>query len=740
MPRVTGTLTQVATGLPIVNVADVAGAAATGDVSRAISTAASDATEKANAAQSAAEGYADQAVGAIPTATASVAGLATATQISKLDGIAAGAQVNLAVGTTTGTVAAGNDSRFGTISTILPNGTSVAASSYGAVEGPSASPGEYVFLPSGTSDDAARYNALQVAGWRKFRFVAGIYYATTPFISYPHTTLEGHPDAEIRFSLPTASVYDAYFGAPVPTSVNTTLHAAAVVGRKYVIVNLPTDPTLLVKGAFVKINNTAHPACPSLYKIISVTGVGSYRTVELDHSVKRARPANESCQVYPWVNERIIVRGNGMRVSGAANRGQSIHVPWMCETTDLIITDAYGTTTQILGSFDIPGYRNAFRRIKAEMVTLVTSQFGLCLESNEDSIIEDCDFKDSYCAFNLFDCTGCKVLRSRSAGGHTGVFIGTGVSDTVESCVNCVVEDCDLDDQTTVAQASTDAYAAVVWNGSKGTRLNRVKTAGCLWGVDTDPTTSGTVITQLVSENTANAAVRSRSPSLISQNHTSRNDTMAVLVGDDPGGSGAGCQAIVSGLDAISNVVTNGTFAGYQVVVAVGGTVYLSNSDIQHAAGCAVYGSASGGGIKMYLDKVRLSGPANANAILTGGALSVLSVSGVKTTGYGTGGYYAISRTVAGGSIYLGNGNNFASAGAAYHTACDVSVREVALTGTTPVTYPFADLKATSSIQITRKTIVGTKGDVTYTATPSTGISFVSSQASDTGVVSVQIQ
>jgi hypothetical protein len=114
--RVTGTLEQVAVGLPIVDVADVAGAMTASDVSDALS-----------AAESYADGAVGDAVAGIPDATASAKGLATSTQIAKLDGIAAGAQVNLAVGTTAGTVAAGDDGRLGTLLATV-NGSPVAVS------------------------------------------------------------------------------------------------------------------------------------------------------------------------------------------------------------------------------------------------------------------------------------------------------------------------------------------------------------------------------------------------------------------------------------------------------------------------------------------------------------------------------------------------------------------------------------------------------------------------------------
>jgi hypothetical protein len=115
--RVTGTLEQVAVGLPIVDVADVAGAMTASDVSDALS-----------AAESYADGAVGDAVAGIPDATASAKGLATSTQIAKLDGIAAGAQVNLAVGTTAGTVAAGDDGRLGTLLATLPDGVTAAVS------------------------------------------------------------------------------------------------------------------------------------------------------------------------------------------------------------------------------------------------------------------------------------------------------------------------------------------------------------------------------------------------------------------------------------------------------------------------------------------------------------------------------------------------------------------------------------------------------------------------------------
>jgi hypothetical protein len=131
--RILSELVPATTAGIVVDVAAVRGAATATSVGEAISTAAADATSKANAAQGAAEDYADGVVAAIPNATVDAKGLATAAQVSKLAGIAEGAQVNLAVGTTAGTVAAGDDSRLGTITATI-NGVATAVSGITASE------------------------------------------------------------------------------------------------------------------------------------------------------------------------------------------------------------------------------------------------------------------------------------------------------------------------------------------------------------------------------------------------------------------------------------------------------------------------------------------------------------------------------------------------------------------------------------------------------------------------------
>jgi hypothetical protein len=613
--------------------------------------------------------------------------------------------------------------------TILLNGTSVNASAYGAVEGPSAVAGVYTFLPSGTADDWARFNTLITAGWRKFRLVDGIYRATTPLRMVSNLEITLSKGTDIRCNLSTAGPTDACFSCVSPlSSASATLNAIAYSGDIAITVQEPTVAGKLAVGCFVILYNGAHPAAISLFRVEKVTGSSAPYTLTLDRAVQRQRAATDTIGIYTSVLENVIILGNGAKVSGVMNRVHELSIAWNCHAYGIFASDEYGACTGPYFSMDIPSYGCSFDLCEIKVATPVPTQPGFYLESNEGSYIRSCKWSGLGGGSQLVDCTDCHVVDCVGMNNTTvGVYLGAGTGDLTEGCVNCSVDG---------GKYSGSANGVRVSDRSLRSIVRGVVSSGNTYGIVLDQYTLGSLVESCTVRSCAQGILPVANNTSTFRSNVVENCTVGILCGTASGGTGTGV--------GIRCVIDDYRFSGSSnlhtpMEIKTGATVTLKNSVINCASSAGITCGQAGGNIKLTIDNLELNCPTHCNGIVTGGAGSVLDLSRVKVTGCSTASYYAITRSDAGGVIYLGPNNDFSTAAAAYHTACEVSYRDVTLTGTTPVAFAFAALAAGSQVQVTPVSYVGTPGDRTITKTAGTGLSIVSSSASDTGVVSVKI-
>jgi hypothetical protein len=610
----------------------------------------------------------------------------------------------------------------------LFNGSTQAIEHVGRYDGPGTSPGEYVFLPSGAADDAARFNALGVAGWRRFKFVNAIYLATTPFVLQSKTTLLLDPQTDIRGTLATATPADALF--VLPTAVITAvaiLNSAVSEGDDTITVQAPSVPGQLVAGCYVILTRAAHTETKALHRVESVTGAGAPYTVKLDRGVERNRAATDQINIYPTVPHDVTIYANGAKASALANRIVEFSIAWNCHVYQLMMNDDHGSCTGPVASMDIPSKGCSFNACEISLNVLTPTQPGFYLESNSGGYLRSCRWRGCAGGSQIVDSTNSHAVDCEGTGETYGLYVGTGVADTVESC----------QDVSAIGGRYTGAMSGVkVSDGTIRPVLSGFNVELCTYGIVIDQFTVDAVLREVTARKcdlgiivVANAKVRIESPEL-------ESCTYGVLVGSSTGAPGVATGAVVE----IVGWKYRSTNASHRPIeIKTGARVTLRDSSIALASNAGIWAGAAAGNIKLTIDNVDLACPAICNGIVWGGPGSVLDVSRLRITGCSAAAYYGITLSDLGGSMRLGPANDFSTCDTPYHPLTEVNQKEVALTGTVPVVIPFADLKLGELPSITRKTIVGTRGDPLYTVTPGVGISIVSTEATDTGVVNYRI-
>lgn len=591
----------------------------------------------------------------------------------------------------------------------------------GSTSQPSARYTYYDFLPSGTADDAARFNALVALGWRNFVFYEGLYRATTSFILQSHVHIWMDRRTEIRFVLPTAVPLDACFSCFVPASVATAALTTVIApGQRTFIVGAPTVPGTLVPGTFVILYNPDHPAAISLFKVEAVAPSGPNFAVTVDRGVERLRNLPNIIGIYAAVNENIAIHGNGARISGVADRAHELSIAWKCLCEGVVYTDLHGSLTGPVFSFDIPSFNCEFADCGIEIDNTVPSQPGFYVESNTQSRVTRCYSRKADYGAQLIDCTDCTVSEYTATAQTYGVVVGAGTGDLTQGGLNNKVEN------TVISACTIGVFTA---HGSINTKHERVTTYGCNVGLYPDASTKTTNYDHCSTYYSIEIGLQNQCGNTSVTDHVSLGDSQAGILN----GSG--------GVLSITRARIEATKAPAQTLIcAASSKTTVNDSDLTWVGGVGPLASAATGNISLTLDDVRLNGPANSHALLFGGPGSVLYVEKVVTNCASNPAYFAIVPYDPGAaSVRVGLGNNFASCATFAHPIINYLPRRFTLTGTVPVAVAFPDIRATDdeAITISRRSVVGAVGNISCTVTPGVGLSLVSDQATDTGVVSI---
>lgn len=258
------------------------------------------------------------------------------------------------------------------------------------------------------------------------------------------TVLIGSPGVRIISSLTYGAVdpFNAVFSAGptfAGTPASSTLAADATVGSNQVSVNASFSAGTIVRIALETPGAAEHGLCQQYYTVKAVSGSGPY-TLTLDRPVRRPYLATNPILEALTVPTDIRILGNGMQVSGTADRYVEIAAGKRCLVSGLYSDNGDGALGALSPamSFDIGGVECRFEDCIVESYGNSTNA-GCILESCERSTISNCQARYAgITGFGLYDCDACAVINSHAYGCIYGGFMG---SDGVQvGCSECKIQ------------------------------------------------------------------------------------------------------------------------------------------------------------------------------------------------------------------------------------------------------------------------------------------------------------
>jgi len=293
----------------------------------------------------------------------------------------------------------------------LADGTIQRVGSFGVVDGPSAEPGTYLFVPSGMADDYFRLQALAdslIGLGATIQFLPGEYRNTVQFeLRQGHPRMHAGPGCRFianQEKLAATPFPACFYFTPTLLGPTTTTAAAAAQQRVIVVASVTEPP--IGDNTVIEIETGAQ------YDVIGApTGSAGAWQLTLDRPL--AYP------VAPGTNVRVVTSHPkdwvfdyaGAEVTGETCRYWSISRAESCCIKNAICTDRNGVA-DCLGSFDNTGRFNRFERVEYRTINGAFPANGLVAETNEGTVAEHCRLPGCGIYFDgtwgaiLKECTG----------------------------------------------------------------------------------------------------------------------------------------------------------------------------------------------------------------------------------------------------------------------------------------------------------------------------------------------
>lgn len=327
-----------------------------------------------------------------------------------------------------------------------------------------------IVAPTGTDGDdapsvqaAAEANAYQ----SPVQLADGTFHFDSPCRLPSGTVLLGSAGTRIVSRIPAnGDVMNATFLAmPVWTDVRTALVSANTPGT-----NTITTQDAVPAGSLIIVSGGGNGLRAQYYNVEAAAGDGPY-TLVLDRPVLDQYAVADAVTITESRPQDIVVLGNGMTISGTAERYAEFEGAFRSVWDNVIAEPSSGTPADIMFSFDIGGRENIFSRMQVDGGGI--SFAGLALESNEDSIIDQSTASDTTNAgLMILDSFGTSVHDSIGRNSYVGLFLST---DAISgrSCT-----DTDVDGGSFTDNTSTGIE---IFAGAQGTHIDGSTASGNLW-------------------------------------------------------------------------------------------------------------------------------------------------------------------------------------------------------------------------------------------------------------------
>lgn len=603
----------------------------------------------------------------------------------------------------------------------------------GWVDDPSA--GTTITLaPSGGIDDWGGANglvALVAAEYgpggkrRKIVLLPGNYKAGTNFVMPPGLQLECMPGVDIECTYtprvgPPAPYVGPFVSDLVYTGFTATLTADAVVGSRTFLL---TSAPVVGKTLLVWRNGVGFPAEP--FEVVKVTGSSSPYTVQVDHEITYAWPSATTTTAQTTPNKGIHLSFNGATIHGPSERLLSIAnaVDCVMEGYDCDASEC----TEFPLSIDTGSMRSQFRH------GFVRNSVGICgyLESGYKNQIIDTHGVNAVQGFGCWGVNqriiGCTATGQRKDTGlatwaynigHPGSSLDDGQTN------GCRIEKC---------EGSGFRYGVVAY-GTKDCVIANCNLNDLDQGV-VGITTGGSDLKKAVNLRLENVKING------TVRHGIYNEAGHDMVVVD-------CEVRNSTMIALYNytAATMKVVGGYfqcttaDRAIENNGTMWLSNWPTVDGATRAPSGTylvVNNLG-DLYVDTLRWIGvPVDSGGNFTVLAIGPRTITGLieRVSGLAS---YLIAKSGASSIWHRKQPLNMAGVGTLSSGTGQSSAGTLTLTGTTPVAVSFTDIKAGNLVILSSKAITGTVGNRSYTITPGTGFSAVST-GTETSTVDYQI-
>ncbi len=583
------------------------------------------------------------------------------------------------------------------------------------------------------SDDWPQFTLAMELGHKRIRFAPGLTFICKSAIGALPASVYGLAGADVPLGIPDGVVIDTtgatinaqfsdvvtqsnscFYSIPLTGAATTTLTAQGVIGsNKVTVSSLTLGQEAITQGCTISISVPAYnQGRGQFFTVRSIAGT----ELTLDRPLKTTWAIGSIVGIVYRRPKKIFVLGTGT-VTGTAHRLVELSGCLDSEVWDLTLRPT--TVHGFVASFDNCGLRCAFRRVRVEYPTNADGDCqGLGVESGEDFVFEDCYSSVPVGnAYRVIDSVHTTVRNCSGANSARGIYLtgytALGSSDTL-------IDKCDL-------SACTAAGVSGVVDNS-GTRITSTIARGCYVGF---LLVEGAKLIGCKAQNctTGYRVDAAGSELYCCEGHGN--------VAYDFYGS-YGCRLIEcttdGGLDR--SVDFQGMVANQVLIISGGKYETAAQTDGMYLI------SFGGTTNRVVLSGVRMvmnGSTVIAAAVIWLGALASvtlrdcrLTINGSNANSYGV---YA-----GGATCVYEHGNNDFSAAATPRWAGTAKWNRgtIALSGATPVTYAFPDIKAGDTMTVTRQTIGGTPAH--FTAAISAGVGVVlTGTAGDTSVVACAI-
>jgi hypothetical protein len=315
----------------------------------------------------------------------------------------------------------------------------------------------------------AAFNALAATGQVAWMPKGGGNYKVATPVTVPSGLIVwGAPDTVVTGALGIVSnpANAIFYANSVDSAFSTTLHLNNVVGSNQV--NMVAAPA---NGSIVNIVSTANPLRSAQYVVQTSAAGGGGFVVTLDRPLLKQYAAADVVQGLASVPTNIQWFGNGMLVTGTADRFFELIAANNCLVQNVNLLAVTGNASTVLASYDVQALGSRWVGMTANGAGVAGQ--GILVESGESCTIEHCVSRGSTTCLGLWDCDVCGIEDGVGSGGSFGATL-TADANTI-GCWGCWI--------TGGFYSGNSQYGVLVDDGSSECRVDTNASYNATYGL-----------------------------------------------------------------------------------------------------------------------------------------------------------------------------------------------------------------------------------------------------------------